>query len=737
MSKQVWLTLCLLSGAVLLSAQNMRLKKANDYFNNGNYAAAIPLYQEVLQQNDAPQAMTNLAESYRQIGDYQRAVQWYTLVMGLPNCQPQHQLRYGLALLRLGECDTAERWFSEYLKRNPYDERKPQLLDACAYTERLLEKNAGQVSLQPININTSGGELAPAYYRDGLVFTQLEKPKPNEQPYSHLVQTSRLRDSMMFTSPSPFFQQSGQQRNEGIASFTPGQNEIFFTRNRYVNEGIQQLEIVTARLLPQGMWSQPEVLPFCSDQYSVAHPTVSADGQRLYFSSDMPGGFGGKDIYLSVRSNGRWTHPVNLGPNINTEGDEVFPQAAPTGQLYFASDGHLGLGKQDLFRVTEQEDGLWSRPENLGAPFNSGADDIAIAVAADGQSGFLTSNRAGGEGEDDLYFFEYSGYLVQVDIFDLKSGEPLPGATLYSSQNEEALQADAEGRVAIRFPDCTNLTASLADYEEKKLNLCPEELNHNGDTVFIAMGLMPVTDKFLEGVVFDQTLGRPVAEVEIMLQSTSCDQQLRAFSDADGRFNLQLQPGCCYSLKARHPDYQSYQQREQICPQNDQKVQYTNIFLQPSRYYGEAARPTAQGGPEQPGSGGFEGFDLASSTTLHNGQPAYRLNVYYDVGRSSVQPGSVPELFRLRDLLLRKPEIKVEIHSHTDATGSEARNQRISQKRADQIVRYLVSEGIDRSRLIPIGHGESRPLNGCTDGVPCQEWQHQENRRTEFVVLKN
>jgi outer membrane protein OmpA-like peptidoglycan-associated protein len=357
-------------------------------------------------------------------------------------------------------------------------------------------------------------------------------------------------------------------------------------------------------------------------------------------------------------------------------------------------------------------------------------------MAADGQSGYLTSNRAGGKGGDDLYFFEYSGYLMQVDIFDLKSGAPLPGASLYSSRLEDTLLADSEGRAILRFPGCSQLTATQTDYDHKVLDLCPEELHHAGDTVFIAMGLAPASDKYLEGVVFDQSLGRPVAEVEILLQGTSCEQQLRAFSDKDGRFKLQLSHGCCYELQARHSDYQPYRQREQVCPPAEQKVQYTNVFLQPVRYYGDAARPTAQGSPQRSDTDIFDGFDPAPGTSLYDGKPAFRLNVYYDVGRSSVQAGSVPELFRLRDLLLRNPGIQLEIHSHTDATGSRAHNRRISQKRADQIVRYLVGEGIDRQRLSPIGHGESQLLNDCTDGVPCPEWQHQENRRTEFVVLR-
>ena len=649
--------------ALALEAQQGLMKRANTYFDRGQLSASIPLYHKALDRADVPEAKIRLAEAYRRIGDYRTAVQWYALVMGLEESKPKHRLEYGFCLLRTGDCEAAERWFREYLNMQPYDSRKPALENACEVIRQLQIAKKG-VAVQNLNLNTAGQDMAPAFFRDGLVYTSTQRRENDGRAYTGLFFAAKLEgDRVAFAAPQRFSSNLDQAFHEGVATFNPGQDEIFFTRTRQTErqEERLRLEISAARLLPQGNWSALKPLPFSSDTYSVAHPSVSKDGERLYFSSDMPGGQGGKDLYVSVRVNGSWSEPINLGGTINTEGDEVFPYIAPDGSLYFSSDGLVGLGGQDLYHVREDASGLWGRPENLGAPLNTSADDFAIIVDSTGRSGYFTSNREGGRGGDDLYYFEQAGRLVRLEVFAIDSGEPLGAASLLVGEEPDTVTVDQAGQAILSLQECTFITAARKGYVPKTVEVCPQEMDELADTLVVAVALDTQPLFRLAGVVFDQITGRPLPGVQ--------EDQLPEPPPADTAQDI------------------------------------------------------------------FTGFERAAANAYDTSEFVYRLNVYYDVGRSSVQRSSVSELIKLRDLLLQNPELRVAIHSHTDSEGSAASNQRLSQKRADKIIQYLIGQGVDRYRLQAEGFGENRLVNDCSDGVPCSEEEHQKNRRTVFQVI--
>lgn len=724
------------------SAQSARLKKADDYFAQGELSASIPLYHKVLEREDVPQAKINLAEAYFGIGDYSSAANWYALVMGMEQLRPEHRLRYGLALLWSGDCEAAERWFAEYLKLKPYDHRKPQLLRACEEQQALAQKQQGLVKVEGLSFNSAVNDLAPAFFRDGIVFTSDQRQGPDGRLYAGLYYAGRLPgDSLAFEAPVPFSIDADGGYQEGTATFNAAQDEVFYTRarktvaNRAQGQG-WMLEIVSGRLLPQGNWSALQALPFSSNEYAIAHPALSSDGQRLFFSSDRPGGFGGKDLYLSVRLADGWSPPVNLGPEINTEGDEMYPFLNDDGTLYFASNGHFGLGGQDVFSAREGEDGLWQRPENMGAPINTAADDFGLIFSSAEQVGYFTSNREGGAGGDDIYYFEHSGRLTVIDLLDLSSGMPIPGAHLVNAQAKDTLKASQDGRIALRLSKCTSLTGFAEGYMPKAIEACPDELPPGKDTLFVAMALKADLPVMLSGVVFDRATGRPLEGAGIKLKGAGCEPPSPVSSSAQGRFAVALQPSCCYELRVHLAGYELAETPHEVCADAEPGEQFVNLFLQPDQMGSTRPRDTGISRPTVREEV-FSGFERSTPSRYDSaGTVAFRLKVYYDVGRSSVQSGSVGELFRLRDLLLQNPDIKVEISSHTDANGNREENLRLSQKRADAIVRYLTDQGISRSRLQARGYGETRLLNDCTKGVPCSELQHQENRRTELRLIE-
>ncbi|MCB0612622.1 MAG: OmpA family protein [Phaeodactylibacter sp.] len=747
-------------------AQPAKLKKANQLFEEGNFRSAIPLYEEVLGREDLAEAKIRLAESFRFLGNYQASAQWYALVIGLPECRPEHKYYYGLMLLRTGDCKAAERWFKDYLRYHPYDPRKQRLLNACGYTKGLAREEAGMVTVSLPDFNGPNSELGPAYFENGIVFSAF---RPSEEdPFQAFLDLFKVtveekNGKKVYSKPQLFSSAIQSKFHEGLAAFNKDETEIYFTRTREapfhtpLEPEIHRLEMVTARHLPQGGWSNFQPLPFNSDDYSVVHPSISSDGKRLFFSSDMPGGHGGKDLYLSFFENGRWGPSINLGPAVNTPDDEVFPFISDSGKLYFSSNGHLGLGGQDIFWTEEGYDGLWVLPYNLGAPFNTEADDFGIIFNSTETEGYFTSNRSGGMGKDDIYFFQMAilGTPVQVDVVDLATGDPVPYAKVVNSCNGDTLLAGPQGRLFLRLPECCTLTGLLDGYMSRSLEACERKGELAADTLFIALALAPGASNTtapamaqeetaeptggyrLNGVVFNKESGKPVYQATARLTSVNCPAPETVVTDKQGRFSLPLEKDCCYRLRIERENF--FALNLDVCAKDGKYKQMVNAYIIPY-----AADPTSEGegegmpvkldaGTDASASATDFGFDR--SPEGDRDEFAFRMNVYYDVNRTSVQKKSVSELTRLLQLLEDNPDIILEISSHTDSNGDSASNLTLSQKRADTIVRFLISKGIKKERLVAKGYGESKLANGCADGVPCSEEEHQENRRTEFRVL--
>lgn len=758
MKKRIWLLPAFLIVCGGIVAQPTKLKKANQYFEEGKYRQAIPLYEEVLGVEDLAEVKLRLAESHRFLGNYQASAQWYALTIGLPQSRPEDKFYYGLMLLRTGDCKGAERWFKDYLKYNPYDPRKQRLLNACGYIRELSKEQPGRVTLSLPDFNGPNSELGPAFFEDKLVFSTFRRPAEDpSQAFLDLFQVA-IEDrggARAYSTPQLFSSSLQSKFHEGLAAFSKGETEIYLTRTRRVpaylplDAEIQRLEIVTARRLPQGGWSNLQPLPFGSDHYSVVHPSVSSDGSRLFFSSDMPGGQGGKDLYLSFLENGQWGPPINLGPTVNTPDDEVFPFISDSGKLFFCSNGHLGLGGQDIFWTEEGHDGLWVLPRNLGTPFNSQSDDFAIIFNATEKEGYFTSNRSGGAGKDDIYFFRLAetGTPVQLDVVDLTTGAPIPYIRVLSSCGGDTLVSDAEGRLFFSLPDCCTLTGTAKGYQPRSLEACERKGELAADTLFLALALAPEGtaasrpapeaprgtsgNYMLNGVVLNQESGMPVVQAKVGLASVNCLEPASVFTDKQGRFTLSVEAGCCYQVRIERDNFFAQKMKQPICVRDGEYGQFVNAYLMP---YASDPASEGDGVPvKMEAEAGAFGFDRSSNEESEGF--SFRVNVYYDTGRSSVQRSSIPHLLRLLQLLKENPDIVVEISSHTDSNGESESNMALSQKRADAVVRFLVSEGVEKERLVARGYGESRLVNHCADGVPCTEEEHQQNRRTEFRVV--
>jgi outer membrane protein OmpA-like peptidoglycan-associated protein/tetratricopeptide (TPR) repeat protein len=778
-ARHIFATLLLLvCVAFSASAQKAKLQRANNEYDRFNYNTAVQLYLEVLDKVDVAEAKIKLAESYRRMNNWKEAEYWYGQIVHLPDAKPVFSLYYGKALQANGKCDLAKEWFEEYARQEPDDLRGKLLSQACTKDEieRMINKCNSCYEIQPVPINTKYDDFGPQYVDNGLVFaSERTEGGPIERtyewtgfPFLELYFTAvDTLDQANFEytyqkKPKEYRGKVNTKYHDGPVSFNKDQSKIFLTRNNYFerrrgrdDEGITRLKIFVGDRKGR-KWENLQGLPFNSDEYSVAHPSLAPDGQTLFFSSDMPGGFGGMDLYYSTFEDGQWGPPINLGPRINTEGHEVFPAYHhASNKLYFASDGQVGLGGLDIYYVIDQ-DGVWTPPSNVGAPINSQHDDHSIILNDEETFGYFTSNRPGGQGRDDIYSFRKKVVKVELLVFDQITGDPIAGSDVFLSCSKETLYTGNDGTVEIEMPvdNCCNYTANKAGYMEKTQESCTSGYDP-GTKMFVKIPLSPPMAFNLAGTITDELTGKPIAEAKVELTNDCGEEIAEFYTGSDGQYFFKdLKAECCYFVKAGKSPLYIAKTGENLCLKGMTKSQdfIRDIPLLP---VGEI--PIASGGGTKidvNGDGEPDGIDKDNDGVIDEyfadidevdpdvvdpgtiRPKAYVIkHIYYDFDKAYIRDDAQGPLDTLIMMLRDNPEYIVEIGSHTDARGSNRYNNRLSQRRAKAVVKYLSKYGIDANRLRYEGYGEKQPTNECVDEVPCSEDQHQRNRRTEFRIV--
>ena len=780
-----------------LVAQSAKLDKAKRMMKELDYQSAIELFNSILAKGANAEASINLAECYRKISDSKNAEFVYGQVVRLPEAQPIHYLYYGEMLQRNGKCDLAKEWYQKFVTAVPEDVRGQYLSKACDYEEELKTKNDGVYEVKKATINSDVDDFGGHFYKDGIVFAS-ERDKGvmskrthswTGQPFLNLyfVPIKGCGSEVTYGKPEPFSNDINTKFHDAVVTFNKDQSLVYFTRNNYSHgksaaddQGIMKLKIYSAKKGSKSGWGTEESLPFNSDEYSCAHPSLNADGTKLYFSSDMPGGFGGMDLYASELEGSKWGPPTNLGPSINTEGHELFPFIHESGKLYFSSDGHLGMGGMDIVYVEDKGNGQWSTPENVGAPINSSDDDFCYNVNADGTCGFFSSDRAGGAGRDDIYSFTKSAAPIKVFVFDAETKAPIEGATLVADKLKKTVKTGKDGKYTfeMKFNTCSDFAATFEGYETNHKEGCIKDAAALDNTV-VEIPLSKNLKHTVEGVVFDlssgATSGLPLADATVQLIGGK-DSIKTMTTDASGRFSFPLDKGICYKLRAEKEKYLAVSTPDTICTIDlkENKNYIVNLNLQSTTTPPDVATttpPEDQPTVDKPGNIVTPKFDKKKGGYIVDGKPAegkyngvtyekgkiindpksttfvpspskyidsaasYLLHVYYDFDQAFLRDESNPELDKLKKLMADNTNYIVEIASHTDARGSNSYNNRLSQRRAESVVRWLTKNGIERDRLVPRGYGESMATNQCINLIPCTEKEHQMNRRTEFRVI--
>jgi hypothetical protein len=448
---------CILSLPANGQSSNYKiLDKAERLYAQSSYRNAIKLLVPLANEGEK-KAIRRLADIYKKLEDpHNEAIYLAKMVEGA-NTPNIVYLQYGEALMKSGYYTEAKKWLLKFDELVPNDSRGRDLAAKCDNAINMVAAE-NDYAIYHLNINSEYADLCPAYYKDGIIYVAFDERVMTEKKYMARM-TSYMdmfyaemdKQPWKFKTPTklpapvntPVHDGPGMFNHDGSAFYFTRNNEDEIGRNKAV--GVISLGIYESKVT-EGKFGTPRLLEFNGKSYSCAHPTVNKAGNVLVFTSDIGGGLGGKDLYYSqfIDSSGTWGKPVNLGPVINTSGGERYPFLHPDGSLYFSSDGHPGYGGADVFRAIPSGKGLmeFSHVENLGKPVNSQYEDFGFICDAKHNTGYFTSNRPGGKGSDDLYYFvkgtisakisllQYAGKSIRYELrntdrnFVQKSGSP-------------------------------------------------------------------------------------------------------------------------------------------------------------------------------------------------------------------------------------------------------------------------------------------------------------------------
>ncbi len=395
--------LILISIFLISSCASYYQEHANNNFDKYRYAKAIKQYNKSLNRKDNTDARAQLANSFRLINNTELAEAEYAKVVARPDSKPINKFYYGKMLMTNGKYEEAKYWFKEYLSNSPDDAFAKCLLVSCDNVNSL-KIDTTLYSLDIQRFSEMHASFSAVKYHSGIVFagenSHGKKNPWNGESYLDLFYSQKDNDGK-WISPVVLKGKINGVYHEGPATFNKSQDVVYFTRSNYSSkrrlqrdaDNISNLKIFEASMI-NGNWEKLQGMPFNSDDYSCGHPTLSEDGKTLYFISDMPGGYGGTDVYKTNKTaDGKWSAPINLGEVVNTPGNEMFPYIHGNDTLYFASEAHHSLGGLDVF-MTYHASEDWHEPVNLNYPLNSSKDDFGFYLNnEDHRSGFVSSNR--------------------------------------------------------------------------------------------------------------------------------------------------------------------------------------------------------------------------------------------------------------------------------------------------------------------------------------------------------
>ncbi len=710
-------------------AQQRLIATGDRHYEDLAFIRALDYYQKAYEKDTAnDQLVLKIAESYRQLNDPVQAEAWYGRVIQHRSVSPIHKLYYAEALGSNGKYQQAREWYEQYKQEAGKERRVTNRIQGIEHQQAFYQQQA-TITVEEVSFNTALADFSPTFYKDQLVFVSARNSKANAFVWDNSHYLDLYQVGIHANQPAPFESSINSKYHEGPAVFFDNGSKVIFTRSDYhkrklgrSEEGVNTLKLFYAEKQADGSWGKSQPLPFNSSEYSTGHPTLSSD-MTLYFVSDMPGGFGGTDLYKCAFVNGAWQQPVNLGENINTEGDEMFPYLHQDRELYFASNGRPGLGGLDIYGV-EVSRLAGGKVLNVGFPVNSSADDFSLVLDSTSLDGYFSTNRSGGTGSDDIYHLTtlkplLSPYQVKGKITDQKDGSPLAGAqvTLSSETGKPLTTTTAKdgSYIFAVHPDMQyQIQAQQPEYLENRAAVLTTSTQLETEWE-VNLSLLKKHGFSLFGIIAERQSGQAIQAVQLtLIDNMTGKTVLETTTDPQGAFEYVLEDK---KLKDRI----SYQLKLSKAGYLSKTTTINSQLTQPGRINLNDILQVSLDKIEV-------GTDIGSLIDI---QP-----IYFDLGKSTIRPDAAKELNKIVKIMQENPNIAIELGSHTDARGSAASNLQLSDQRATASAAYIISQGIHRDRIIGKGYGESVIINSCADGIKCTEEEHQKNRRTEFTVTQ-
>lgn|SRR5690554_1748882 len=458
MKKTIYIIIFLALGNLFtLTAQQSRVKKADNQYDDYSYMDAVTIYEKVFNKGyKSVEMLESLGNAYYFNAEYADAAKWYSELFLLePQASnPEYYYRYSQSLKSTGDSEKSKEYLEKYFQVIGDDSRKA----ASKNYLDVIEQNSGRFMVASAQaLNSENADYGTAFHEDNLIFSSTRGRKSwlvfRTQSWSNqkheALYASKLDEQGNLGEPELFSSALNSRFSETTPAFTSDGKTVYFTRHNYLkkrgydSDKTTHLKVYRA-VLEDGKWKHITELPFNNNQYSVAHPALSLDEKILYFASDMPGGFGGSDIWkVSINDDGSFGTPENLGATVNTKGKETFPFISGENELYYSSNGKLGLGGLDVF-VSKITDEGYEEAVNVGSPVNGAWDDFAFYYDFEKRTGFFSSNRKDGQGLDDIYKFVETRPLIITQsivgtITDADTGEPVPGAVVNLYDSKENL----------------------------------------------------------------------------------------------------------------------------------------------------------------------------------------------------------------------------------------------------------------------------------------------------------
>lgn len=646
MKPKNYLLICLLSiFSISAFAQQGLQKRADSLFNKFAFVDAAQAYKKLLEKDyNADYATRQLGDCYAYMRNPEKAVTYYKNAVAQENVPVEYYYKYAQALRGTKDYKASRNWLKKFKDAGGVIDRNKITRDPDFITAVFNAKH--KYFLKDIKINSDLSDFG-AFEQNGKVYFTSSANRGvltkhlyawNEQPFLDVYVTEKNADTIIHHL-SKLKGDVNSVYHDGPVTITKDGKTMYFSRNNYNNKklgkgsnGISNLKIYKASLV-DSEWTNIEELPFNDDDYSVGHPTLNKDETKLYFASDMPGGFGGSDIYyVDINKNNGYGTPQNAGDIINTKRNELFPFMNTEDILFFSSDGHLGLGLLDVFATVYDENGALTDVVNLGIPVNSNKDDFSFFMNTDGITGYFASNRDGGVGDDDIYAYN-------------------------------------------RIPRLK-----------------------------------------LEGTVSDSLGNTPVENAIVTLSDVDGNKIAYVETDENGEYDINIDRDTDYLVTVTKDDYPEYS---------------SSVTTKGLDSTTKSVRADFEISPIQKAIEEVE--DEAPEIIIDELGP-----IYFNFDSAKIRKDDSDELARIVDLMVNKyPEMTIRIESHTDSRGPAAYNDILSTRRANATYEYLVSKGVNASRIIEYkGYGEQRLTNDCDGTIRCTEAQHQLNRRTNFIVIK-